>query len=341
MRVRWRGLELPGRIEWDDETLTDRYGKFIAEPFERGYGTTVGNSLRRVLLSSLEGSAVVDVRIENVLHEFSTIPGVIEDVTDIILNIKRLVVRAESDEPKTIRIEASKKGVVTGADIVTDGTVEVVNKDHVIATLSEDTTFNVEMTVKRGRGYVTAEENAPRENVIGVIPVDSVFSPVLRVEYSTENTRVGQRTNYDRLIMQIWTNGTVTPEMAVVEAAKILRKHLNIFIHYFEIGEEIQDMPIDNVVVSEKSGITPELMQRLSMTIDELELSVRAHNCLEAEEIQTVGDIVTMTPAELLRLRNFGKRSLKEIEEKLANLGLSLGMKIEWPMESHKETIVK
>ncbi|MCD6405772.1 MAG: DNA-directed RNA polymerase subunit alpha, partial [Planctomycetes bacterium] len=182
MRVRWRGLELPGRIEWDDQTLTDRYGKFIAEPFERGYGTTVGNSLRRVLLSSLEGSAVVDVRIENVLHEFSTIPGVVEDVTDIILNIKRLIVRAETDQPKTIHIEASKKGVVTGADITTDGTVEVVNKDHVIATLSENTKFNVEMTVKRGRGYVTAEENTPRENVIGVIPVDSVFSPVLRVE---------------------------------------------------------------------------------------------------------------------------------------------------------------
>lgn len=337
MRVRWRGLELPARIEWDAATLSQRYGKFVAEPFERGYGTTVGNSLRRVLLSSLEGSAVVDVKIDGVLHEFSTIPGVVEDVTDIILNIKRLVVRCESPLPKTIRIEASKAGTVTGADIITDGTVDVINTDHVIATLSENTAFNVEMTVKRGRGYVTAEENAPGENVIGLIPVDSIFSPVLRVRYATENTRVGQKTNYDRLIVEIWTNGTITPELAVVEAAKILRKHLNVFIHYFEIGDEVQDEAAGDVVVEEASSLPPELKAKLSMSIDELDLSVRSRNCLEAVSMETVGELVTKSGAELLKVRNFGKTSLAEVEGKLTELGLSLGMDVAWPQQPQGE----
>lgn len=338
MRVRWRGLELPSRIEWDIESRTDRYGKFIAEPFERGYGTTVGNSLRRVLLSSLEGSAVADVKIEGVLHEFSTIPGVIEDVTDIILNIKRLVVRTESIHPKKIRIEASKKGTVTGADIKTDGSVEIVNSDHVIATLSEKTKLNIEMTVKRGRGYVTAEENAPAETLVGLIPVDSIFSPVLRVRYATENTRVGQKTNYDRLIMEIWTNGTITPEMAVVEAANILRKHLNVFIHYFEAGEEIQDdVAADVVTIEEKPGLSAELREKLSMSIDDLDLSVRSRNCLEAVKLQNVGDLVIKSGAELLKLRNFGKTSLAEIEIKLAAVALSLGMDVQWPEQSKGE----
>ncbi len=337
MRVRWRGLELPARIDWEQESLTGRYGKFIAEPFERGYGTTVGNSLRRVLLSSLEGSAVVDLKIESVLHEFSTIPGVVEDVTDIVLNVKRLVVKAETAEPKKMRIEASKKGVVTGADVITDGTIEVVNKDHVIATLTENTKFNVEMTVKRGRGYVTAEENAPEEALIGLIPVDSIFSPVLRVRYSTENTRVGQKTNYDRLIMEIWTNGTATPEMAVVEAAKILRKHLNVFIHYFEAGEEIQEEGVADLVVEDKGSIAPELKAKLSMSIDELDLSVRSRNCLEAVKLEAVGDLVTRSGAQLLKFRNFGKTSLAEVDGKLAELGLSLGMDIEWPEKGKEE----
>jgi DNA-directed RNA polymerase subunit alpha len=333
MRVRWRGLELPARIEWETETLTDRYGKLIAEPFERGYGTTVGNSLRRVLLSSLEGSSVVNVKFDGVLHEFSTIPGVVEDVTDIVLNIKRLVIRSESDDPKVIRIDASKKGVVTGADIITDATVEVVNKDLVIATLSEDAKFRVEMTVKRGRGYITAEENSAGEQVIGFIPVDSVFSPVVRVRYSTENTRVGQKTNYDRLIMEIWTNGTITSEMAVVEAAKILRKHLNVFIHHFEAGDELQEEGIE-AIEEVKPGIAPELLEKLSMSIDELDLSVRARNCLEAVHLKTVGDLVTKAGAELLKVRNFGKTSLAEVETKLSALGLSLGMDVEWPRQS-------
>ncbi len=336
MRVRWRGLELPARIEWDSDTLTDRYGKLIAEPFERGYGTTVGNSLRRVLLSSLEGSAVVDVKLESVLHEFSTIPGVVEDVADIILNIKRLVVRCDTDEPRKMRIDASKKGVVTGADIITDNNVEVVSKDLVIATLSEDAKFKVEMTVKRGRGYVTAEENTIGEPVIGLIPVDSVFSPVLRVRYSTENTRVGQKTNYDRLIMEIWTNGTITPEMAVVEAAKILRKHLNVFVHYFEVGDDFQE-DIVEIVDEQKGGLAPELIGKLSMSIEELDLSVRSHNCLEAVHMKTVGDLVTKSGAELLKARNFGKTSLAEVEGKLAELGLSLGMDVEWPQGAQEE----
>jgi len=335
MRVRWRGLELPARIEWETDTLTDRYGKLVAEPFERGYGTTVGNSLRRVLLSSLEGSAVVSIKFDGVLHEFSTIPGVVEDVTDIVLNIKRLVVRSESDEPKVMRIEAAKKGVVTGADVLTDGTVEVISKDLVIATLSEDTKFRVEMVVKRGRGYVTAEENTTGEQVIGLIPVDSVFSPVLRVRYSTENTRVGQKTNYDRLIMEIWTNGTVTPEMAVVEAAKILRKHLNVFIHYFEAGDELQEEGIE-AIEETKPGLPQDLLDKLAMSIEELDLSVRARNCLEAVHLKTVGDLVTKSGAELLKVRNFGKTSLAEVEGKLSGLGLSLGMDVEWPLQSSK-----
>jgi DNA-directed RNA polymerase subunit alpha len=327
-------LELPSHIEWDTESRTDRYGKFIAEPFERGYGTTVGNSLRRVLLSSLEGSAVVDVKIEGVLHEFSTVPGVVEDVTDIILNIKRLIVRAESAHPKTVKIDVSKKGTVTGGDIITDGTVEILNKDHVIATLSEDAPFKVEMTVRRGRGYVTAEENAPAENEIGLIPVDSIFSPVLRVRYATENTRVGQKTNYDKLIMEVWTNGTITPEMAVVEAAKILRKHLNVFVHYFEAGDKIQEEMFGDVTVEEKGGLSPDLRQKLSMAIEELDLSVRSRNCLEAVKLQNVGDLVIKSGAQLLKVRNFGKTSLAEIESKLAAIGLSLGMDIEWPEET-------
>jgi len=337
MRVRWRGLELPARIEWEAETLTDRYGKLLVEPFERGYGTTVGNSLRRVLLSSLEGSAVVSVKFDGVLHEFSTIPGVVEDVTDIVLNIKRLVVRSETEEPKTIRIDASKKGPVTGGDVLTDGTVEIISKDLVIATLSEDKRFRAEMVVKRGRGYVTAEENLVGEHVIGLIPVDSLFSPVLRVRYSTENTRVGQKTNYDRLIMEIWTNGTITPEMAVVEAAKILRKHLNVFVHYFEAGEETQEEAAVEIIEEAKPGIPQELADKLNMSIEELELSVRARNCLEAVHIKTVGDLVTKTGAELLKVRNFGKTSLAEVERKLAEHALSLGMDIQWPKSTESE----
>src|SRR6266516_4781430 len=239
MRIRWRGLELPNRVMSDRGTLTDTYGKFVAEPFERGFGVTVGNSLRRILLSSLEGSAVTRVKIQGVQHEISTIPGVVEDVTDIILNIKSLVVKNASEQPKTIRIDRHERGVITAANIVSDEAVQIVNPEHIIATMTDDVPFVVEMTVENGRGYRTADENAGKEREIGVIPVDSSFSPVVRVKYDIEETRVGQRTNYDKLVMEIWTNGTLSPHMALVEGAKILRKHLNPFIQYAEPGPEM------------------------------------------------------------------------------------------------------
>src|SRR6476620_4660472 len=234
MRIRWRGLELPSRVVCDRESLTDTYGKFFAEPFERGFGMTVGNSLRRILISSLEGSAVTRVKIQGVQHEITTIPGVVEDVTDIILNIKSLVVKNASEQQRTIRIDRHEKGVVTAANIITDEAVTIINPEHIIATLTDAVPFVVEMTVENGRGYRTADENVGKEREIGVIPVDSSFSPVVRVKYDIEETRVGQRTNYDRLVLEIWTTGTLAPQMAIVEAAKILRKHLNPFVQYTE-----------------------------------------------------------------------------------------------------------
>src|SRR5881275_1606066 len=243
MRIRWRGLELPNRVGSDRSTLTDTYGKFLAEPFERGFGVTVGNSLRRLLLSSLEGSAVTQIKIQGVQHEISTIPGVVEDVTDIVLNVKSLVVKNQSESQRTIRIDRHERGVVTASNIIADEAVQIINPEHIIATLTDDVPFVVEMTVENGRGYRTADENFGKEREIGVIPVDSSFTPVVRVKYEIEETRVGQRTNYDRLVLEIWTNGTVRPQMALVEGAKILRKHLNPFVQYSELGPEL---PIDD-----------------------------------------------------------------------------------------------
>ena len=236
MHIRWRGLELPGSVVPDQKTLTGTYGKFVAEPFERGFGTTVGNSLRRVLLSSLEGSAVTQIKMAGALHEFTTIKGVLEDVTDIVLAVKSLVVKNHSDSTRVIRVERSTKGPITGGDVITDDAVEVVNKDLVLATLTDDVPFELEMVVENGRGYVPSSEHSQVSQEIGIIPVDAVFSPVTRVKYEVEETRVGQKTNYDRLTLEIWTNGTVTPEMALVEAAKILRKHLNPFVGYTKPG---------------------------------------------------------------------------------------------------------
>jgi DNA-directed RNA polymerase subunit alpha len=328
MRIRWRGLELPSRVASDRSTLTDTYGKFYAEPFERGFGMTVGNSLRRILLSSLEGSAVTRVVIQGVQHEVSTIPGVVEDVTDIILNIKSLVVKNTSDQPKTIRIDKHGAGEVRAADIQHDETVQVINPEHHIATLTADVPFVLEMTVESGRGYRTSEENAGKEREIGVIPVDSSFSPVVRVKYDIEETRVGQRTNYDRLVMEIWTNGTTSPQMALVEAAKILRKHLNPFIQYAEPGPEVPlDEPIE-IGAATGGGVDHELERKLNMSLAELELSVRATNCLESEGITTVRDLVIRTDDELLEVRNFGETTLKEVKGKLQERNLHLGMKI-------------
>src|SRR5215471_14437026 len=327
MRIRWRGLELPNRVVCDRSTLTDTYGKFIAEPFERGFGVTVGNSLRRILLSSLEGSAVTRVKIQGVQHEISTIPGVVEDVTDIILNIKSLVVKNDSDSTRTIRIERHEKGVVKGADIIADPDVHIINPEHIIATLTDDVPFVVEMTVENGRGYRTADENVEKEREIGVIPVDSSFSPVVRVKHEIEETRVGQRTNYDRLIIEIWTNGTVSPQMALVEGAKILRKHLNPFVQYAEPGPEIA---VEDRIEAAVTGdaVDHELERKLNMSLAELELSVRATNCLESEGITTVRDLVIRTDEELLEVRNFGETTLREVKQKLTERGFTLGMKI-------------
>jgi DNA-directed RNA polymerase subunit alpha len=327
MRIRWRGLELPNRVGSDRSTLTDTYGKFVAEPFERGFGVTVGNSLRRILLSSLEGSAVTQVKIQGVQHEISTIPGVVEDVTDIILNIKSLVVKNTSDEPKTLRIDRHERGVVKASDIIPEQGVEIINAEHVLATLTDDVPFVVEMLVENGRGYRMAEENVKLEREIGVIPVDSSFSPVVRVKYEIEDTRVGQKTNYDKLIMEIWTNGTVSPQMALVEGAKILRKHLNPFIQYAEPGPEIGIDEQPERAGAEIQG-DPELDRKLGMSLAELELSVRATNCLESEGITTVKDLVIRTDEELLEVRNFGETTLKEVKSKLQERGLHLGMKL-------------
>ena len=329
MRVTWRGLELPTRVEKDTVISTENYGRFYIEPFERGFGTTVGNSLRRVLLSSLEGSAVTSIKVNGVDHEFTSIAGVMEDATDIVLNVKSLVIRLQGDEPKTMKVSKNKAGAVTAADIVADPAIEVFNKDAILATLTEDLDFEMEMIVENGRGYVPVSEriaDADRfDQEIGLVYLDAVYSPVTRVRYTTENTRVGQRTNYDRLILEIWTNGTVSPEMALVEAAKILRKHINPFVQYFELGEET----VSGEVAEEEpeAEVDEELEAKLNTPIQELELSVRASNCLESAKIETVRELVLMSEAELLKIRSFGKTSLREIKRKLADVGLSLGMK--------------
>jgi DNA-directed RNA polymerase subunit alpha len=330
MRVTWRGLELPTRVERDTIVSSDKYGRFFIEPFERGFGTTIGNSLRRILLSSLEGSAVTSVKIAGVSHEFSSINGVMEDVTDIVLNVKSLVIRLQGEEPKTMTVSSNKAGVITAADIVADPAIEVINNDMVLATLTEKVKFEMEMVVENGRGYVPASERiaaADRfDQEVGRIMLDAVYSPVTRVRYTTENTRVGQRTNYDKLILEIWTNGTITPEMALVEAAKILRKHVNPFVQYFELGE--QTVSASEIIEAEaqEQVVDEELTQKLAMPIQELELSVRASNCLESAKTETVGELVKMTESDLLKIRSFGKTSLREIRRKLADIGLSLGM---------------
>lgn len=330
MRIRWRGLELPNKITADRDTLTDSYGKFVVEPFERGFGTTIGNSLRRVLLSALEGSAVTRVKFAGVQHEFTTIPGIVEDLTEIVLNVKSLVLKNHSTETKTIRIDRSDAGVVTAADIIHDESVEVINPQHVIATMTDDVHFVVEMTVENGRGYVPSEEQLNKgELEIGIIPLDALYSPVLRVTYKVEEARIGQRTNYDRIVMEIWTNGTTTPEMALVEAAKILRKHLNPFVQYSAPGPEV---PLDGAGIELSAprdiSLDPELESKLSMSLAELELSVRATNCLESEGITTVRELVSRDDDRLLQVRNFGETTLKEVKEKLKRHGMHLGMKI-------------
>lgn len=324
MRIKWRGFELPSQIICERETLSPTYGKFIVQPFERGFGITIGNSLRRVLLSSLEGSAVTQVKINGALHEFSSLPGVVEDVTDIILNVKALVVRNYSSEPRVIRIDRNTRGVVTGADIQTDGMVEVINKDHVIATLTDDVPFQMEMTVENGRGYLPASERMPHVQEIGVIPIDALFSPVVRVRYEVEETRVGQKSNYDKLILEIWTNGSVSPQMALVEAAKILRKHLNPFVQYMELGPRVHTEP----PTRPSGNLPPGMEAKLNLPISELNFSPRVLSALEASNIRTVRDLIARSEADLLGVANFGENALAEVKEKLASLGLALGTNV-------------
>ena len=323
MHIRWRGLELPGSVVADQKTLTGTYGKFVAEPFERGFGTTVGNSLRRVLLSSLEGSAVTQIKLAGSLHEFTTIKGVLEDVTDIVLAVKSLVVKNHSDSTRVIRVERSTRGPITGADVQTDDAVEVINKDLVLATLTDDVPFELEMVVENGRGYVPSSEQSQVSQEIGIIPVDAAYSPVTRVKYEVEETRVGQKTNYDRLTMEIWTNGTVTPEMALVEAAKILRKHLNPFVGYTTPGPAINLAAAGNVL-----AIEAPLESRLGMLVSDLRLGQRAQNCLDAAGISKVRDLVSRTRKEVAELWNAGEQTIVEIEAKLAEHGLQLGMQV-------------
>jgi len=316
-----KDFQIPMRIEADKETLSPTYGKFSAEAFERGFGTTIGNSLRRVLLSSLTGAAVTTVRIEGVLHEFSTIPGVTEDVTGIILNVKSLRLKLHSDKPKTIRLRKKGPGEAKGSDIVHDADVTILTPDLHIATLDKEATLDVEMMVKPGRGYVPAERNKEEGLPIGVIAVDSIYSPIKRVNFHVENARVGRVTDYDKLTLEIWTDESITPRDALSTAAGILRDHLDIFIHPEDLGEAKPE--------ARKEERTREVNKHLFRSVNELELSVRAANCLKNANIKTIADLVQKTEMEMLKTKNFGKKSLNEIKEILSEMGLSLGTKLD------------
>jgi DNA-directed RNA polymerase subunit alpha len=323
MHIKWRGLELPSSVQVDQHTLSPTYGKFVAEPFERGFGTTIGNGLRRVLLSSLEGSAVTQIKIRGAQHEFTTLPGILEDLTDIVLNVKSLVVKNHSESTRVITVQRSMAGVITGADLETDADVEIINREHVLATLTTDVDFMMEMVVENGRGYVPATEHSARDHEIGIIPVDAVFSPVIRVRYDIEETRVGQKTNYDRLNLEVWTDGSVGPEMALVEAAKIFRRHLNPFVQYNELGKQVHATARGGPGSAEA-----QLETKLNQSVADLKLSVRAGNCLEGEGINSIRDLVQRNEDQLLEIRNFGETTLAEVREKLATLGLHLGMRL-------------
>lgn len=325
MSPKWKGLEMPREVACDEETLTGNYGKFMVEPLERGYGITIGNSLRRILLSSIEGGAVTSVRIEGAPHEFSTIPGVREDCAEIILNLKQLVLKVEDESPRIAKISAEGEGEVTGANVMTDGGVEVLNTGLHIATLDKGGKLNIEMEVATGRGYVPAEMNKKEDQPIGVIPVDSVFSGVRKVNYAVEDTRVGQRTDYNRLIVEIWTSGVITPGEALDHAAQILRKYLLKFVTTPEEEEEVEE---------ELSEEEKKRIEYLNMPVSELELSVRSQNCLEAAKIETIADLVQKTEQDMLKYKNFGKKSLNEIKQILAEMNLSFGMKLEDQQEN-------
>jgi DNA-directed RNA polymerase subunit alpha len=321
MGIKWKDFQMPKRLECDEATYTPTYGKFIAEPFERGYGVTLGNSLRRILLSSIEGSATTSIKIDNVMHEFSTIPHVLEDVTQIVLNVKNLILRSHSKAPKTIYIKATKKGTIKAKDIITDETVEVLNPEQHLATLTEDAKFNMEIEVGRGRGFVPAEMNKKEGSPIGVVPIDSIFTPVKKVEFKSENTRVGQRTDYDRLLLEITTNGSVSPKDALLYSANILQRHLDVFVNFGQLPEEEEE---EEMTEEERA-----LYEKLRMPVSELELSVRSSNCLREAKIHSIADLVKRNEQEMLSFRNFGKKSLTEISEILKEMGLSFGMQFD------------
>ena len=316
----WKGFQKPKRLASDTDTLTDKYGRFYAQPFERGFGTTIGNALRRVLLSSIEGAAVTAVKIEGVLHEFQSIPGIVEDATDIILNLKQVPFKLNSENPKAIYLRVTEPGVITSGMIEADGDVEILDKDVYIATVSEGGKLDMEMRLKRGRGYVSADKNFDEDLGLGFIPIDSVHSPVRKCNYTVEAARLGQITDYDKLTLEVWTNGAVKPTDAVGLAAKLLKDHMNIFINFEE------EMETETGAADSKPEIRNENLNR---SVEELELSVRSYNCLKNANIQTIGELVQKSEAEMLKTKNFGRKSLNEIKEILSSMGLSLGMKID------------
>ncbi len=326
MRIRWRNFELPSRVAADADTAQPNYAKFVVEPFERGFGHTIGNGMRRVLLSSIEGFAVTQIKIDGVLHEFSTIEGVLEDVVDVVLNVKGVLVRLAGEGPVPLRIELKRKGAVKAGDIRCPADAEVLNPDHVICTLTAEREFRMELMAQRGRGYRTAEENEKEEKEVGVIAVDSSFSPVTRVRYKVEETRVGKMTNYDKMVLEVWTNGTVTPENAMVEAAKIYRKHLNPFVHYLQPGAGVlagESIDVPGAAAALPAEATDGVgIPEQPITV--LNLSVRARNCLDAENVRTVRQLLKMTEQDLLELRNFGQTSLREVKKRLGEHGLAL-----------------
>ena len=330
----WKGFQKPKRLEADHDTATDHYGRFSAQPFERGFATTVGNSLRRVLLSSIEGAAVTAVRVEGVLHEFSPIPGAMEDTTDLILNLKRVPLKMHVDHPKMLTLRTSEPGEVRAKHITPDADIEVLDPEAYVATLGAGSTLAVELRVKHGRGYVSADKNFDEDLSIGWIPLDSVHSPVKKVNYFVEQARVGQATDYEQLTIEVWTNGAVSPRDAVGLAAKLMKDHLQIFINLDEEDEDEDGEPSVPVEVSdEEKGV---LYERLAKSVDEMELSVRSYNCLKNANIRSIGELVQKTEIEMLRTKNFGRKSLNEIKEILATMGLSLGMKLDgWP-QAHK-----
>lgn len=327
MGIRWKTFEMPKRLEADKGTLTPTYGKFFAEPFERGFGTTIGNALRRVLISSIDGAAITKIKIEGMLHEFSTLEGIQEDGAQIVLNIKKIVIRYEGKGPKKLYLDVHKKGTVKASDIKTDDSVTIINPDQVICHMTKDVSLKMELEIGRGRGYLPAERNKTEGDPIGYIPVDSLFSPVIKVNYAVEDTRVGQMTDYDKLILELWTNGAMDPEQAMLYASNILYKHLDIFVNYGEIPVEEEEDEEEDVSFKEI----------VAKPISELELSVRSANCLEAASIKTIGDLIVKTEAQMLKYKNFGKKSLSEIESILAPMGLHLGMNIEERLHKKKK----